>query len=103
MKMPNSKERMKWNHDRSVLRKTIELGMKVLLYNSRLHLFSGKHRSRWTGLVIVRAVDFHGAVDIVNTRYAETIKVNGQKLKPFLELRDKNVDEILLEDPVYQY
>lgn len=40
------KERMKVFHDKKILRKTFELGQKVLLYNSKLHLFPGKLRSR---------------------------------------------------------
>ena len=62
------KERMKLNHDKSILRKPFEPGMKVLLYNSRLHLFPGKLRSRWSGTFIVRSVYFHGAVEIGNPK-----------------------------------
>ena len=48
-----SKERMKVFHDKQILRKSFEPSQKVLLYNSRLHLFSKKLRSRWTGPFIV--------------------------------------------------
>ena len=96
------KERMKLNHDKSILRKSFEPGMKVLLYNSRLHLFPGKLRSRWSGPFIVHTVYPHGAVEIENPKKGEIFKVNGQRLKPFLELKDKNIEEILLEDPIYQ-
>ena len=40
------KERMKIAHDRHIFKKSFTPGDKVLLYNSRLHLFSGKLRSR---------------------------------------------------------
>ena len=40
------KGQIKKNHDQSILRKSFEIGMKVFLYNSRLHLFPGKLRSR---------------------------------------------------------
>ena len=96
------KERMKLNLDKSILRKSFEPGMKVLLYNSRLHLFPGKLRSRWSGPFIVHTVYPHGAVEIENPKNGEIFKVNGQRLKPFLELKDKNIEEILLEDPIYQ-
>jgi hypothetical protein len=36
------KERMKIFHDKNILHKTFEPSQKVLLYNSRLHLFPGK-------------------------------------------------------------
>lgn len=41
----SSKERAKLYHDRQILRRTFILGMKVLLYDSRLHLFPRKLRS----------------------------------------------------------
>ena len=40
---------MKW-HDEKILRKEFKAGEQVLLYNSRLKLFPGKLRSRWSGL-----------------------------------------------------
>jgi hypothetical protein len=40
------KARIKEFHDKRILRKTFDVGQKVLLYNSQLHLFPGKPRSR---------------------------------------------------------
>ena len=36
------KERRKLFHDKTIARKTFEPNQKVLLYNSRLHMFLGK-------------------------------------------------------------
>ena len=47
------KERAKLFCDRHFLRKELIPGMKVLLYDYRLHLFPRKLRSRWTGPYIV--------------------------------------------------
>lgn len=96
------KDRMKVFHDKNILRKTFTPGQKVLLYNSRLHLFPGKLRSRWTGPFLVRTVYSHGAVEIENLKNGDMFKVNGQRLKPFLELKTPEVEEVLLADPVYQ-
>ena len=96
------KDRMKRVHDKNILRKSFEPGQKVLLYNSRLHLFPGKLRSRWTGPFIVRTVYPHGAIEIENPKNGDLFKVNGQRLKPFLELEPPEVEEVLLDDPVYQ-
>ncbi|XP_062075371.1 uncharacterized protein LOC133779424 [Humulus lupulus] len=95
------KDRMKIYHDKNILRKDFSPGQKVLLYNSRLHLFPGKLRSRWVGPYIVRTVFPHGAIEIENPNNGNVFKVNGQKLKPFLELKTAKVDEILLEDLIY--
>lgn len=40
-------ERMKKAHDQNILSKSFEPGQKVLVYNSRMHLFSSKLKSQW--------------------------------------------------------
>jgi hypothetical protein len=56
------KARMKKVHDQNILRRFFEPGQKVLLYNSCLHLFPGKLRSRWTGPFIVRSMFSYRAI-----------------------------------------
>ena len=96
------KEKVKAFHDKNILRKTFEPNQKVLLYNSRLHLFPGKLRSRWIGPYIVKTIFPHGAVEVTNPANGNVFKVNGQRLKPFLEnfSREEIVEE--LQNPVYQ-
>ena len=43
----NYKERMKLFHDKKIVRKIFEPNQTVLLYDSKLHTFSGKLRTRW--------------------------------------------------------
>ena len=93
---------MKAFHDKHILRKSFHEGQKVLLYNARLHLFPGKLRSRWTGPYIVKEVFPHGAVEIENAANGDCFKVNGQRLKPFVEKFDSEDMSISLNDPVYQ-
>ncbi|KAF3445880.1 hypothetical protein FNV43_RR11057 [Rhamnella rubrinervis] len=50
------KARTKAFHDKRILRKTFDIGQKVLLYNSRIHIFPGKLISRWSGPFIVKHV-----------------------------------------------
>ena len=64
-------------------------------------MFLGKLKTWWYGPSIVRIVYFHGAVEIENPRNGDESKVNGQRLKPFLELKDKHTEDILLQDPIY--
>ncbi|CAL2259920.1 unnamed protein product [Prunus armeniaca] len=75
---------------------------KVLLYNSRLHLFPGKLRSRWTGPFVVKRVFPFGAVEIENPINGDVFKVNGQRLKPFLETIVLQDETVPLETPVYE-
>ncbi|XP_024195895.1 uncharacterized protein LOC112199067 [Rosa chinensis] len=79
------KERIKRFHDKVIRQKTFKLNQKVLLYNSRLRLFPGKLKSRWMGPFLVTKVFPHGAIEIKNLRNNSVFKVNGQRLKPYLE------------------
>ena len=78
-------------------------GQKVLLYNSRLHLFPGKLKTRWSGPYIVQKVFSHGAFEIFDSNNGNKFTVNGQSLKPFLttEFVSQEVHELGLCDPVY--
>lgn len=96
------KERMKVFHDKNILRKTFELSQKVLLYNSRLYLFPGKLRTRWTGPFIVKTVYPYRTIEIENPKNGNIFKVNGQRLKPFLDNFIPEVESMTLENPVYQ-
>jgi hypothetical protein len=91
---------MKKAHDQSILKRSFEADQKVL-YNSRLRLFPGKLKSRWIGPFTIRLVFPHGAIEIEYPKNGNTFKINGQRLKPFLELRSREVETILLEDPSY--
>ena len=91
------KERTKAFHDKSILRKTFYPGKKVLLYNSRLHLFPQNLKSRWEGPYIIKIMFSQGDVEIKN---GDIFKINGQRLKPFLELPiDPDEDVIHLINP----
>ena len=98
-----SKYRIKLLHDRSINRKNFVLGQKVLLYNFRLHLFSGKLKTRWSGPYLVHTVFPHGTVEISNPKNGSTFKINGQKLKPFYTTEPESDETFELElcDPVY--
>ncbi|XP_051120405.1 uncharacterized protein LOC127244111 [Andrographis paniculata] len=60
------KEMMKFYHDKKLKKKQFTEGSKVLLYDSRLHLFPGKLKSRWTAPYVVRQVLPSGAKRINN-------------------------------------
>jgi hypothetical protein len=94
------KEHNKRVHDQSILRRSFEPGQKVL-YNSQLHLFPRKLKSRWTSPFIIRIMFAHGAIEIKDPKNGNTFKVNGQRVKPFLELRSLEVEATLLEDLIY--
>ena len=77
------KERTKKWHDKHILPRDFKEGDLVLLFNSRLRLFPGKLKSRWSGPFKVVKVYPHGAVDICNDN-GDIFKVNGQRLKAYI-------------------
>ena len=94
-----SKAKMKIRHDQQIHRKTFHVGQKVLLYNSRLHLFPGKLRSRWSGPYQITEIFPHGAIGVQNPKNDMFFKVNGQRLKPYVESFRGEVDCVDLIDP----
>jgi hypothetical protein len=59
------KEITKRWHDKQIKIKQYKLGDKVLLFNSRVHLFGhGKLHSKWEGTYLVLHVMDHGAVTL---------------------------------------
>ena len=65
------------------MRKELRVKELVLLYNSRLRLFPGKLKSRWSGPYTVVAATPFGAMP-VKTNSGNEFKVNGQRLKHYL-------------------
>ena len=91
------KDKKKW-HDQMITGKNFNKGDQVLLYDSKLHLFLGKLRSRWTGPFIVQRTHPNGSVDLINPNDDRVIKVNGQRVKPYV-VKQTVKEEILLLDP----
>ena len=96
------KARIKEFHDKRILRKTFDVGQKVLLYNSRLHLFSRKLRSRWSSPFIVKLVYPYRAFDIENPNNGNVFKVNGHRLKAYFDNFPSENESIGLNDPIYK-
>ncbi|KAL4386779.1 hypothetical protein GQ457_09G021500 [Hibiscus cannabinus] len=88
------KEKTKRWQDKHIMPQHFHKGQQVLLYNSRLKLFPGKLKSRWSGPFLVHKVYPYGVVEIKKDEDANIFKVNGQRLKVYTGapiLRDKGV------------
>jgi hypothetical protein len=84
------------------LLKTFDVGQNVLLYNSRLHLFPGKLKSRWSSPFIVKHVYPYGAFDIENPKNDDVFKVNEHRLKAYFDNFPSENESTGLNDPVYR-
>ena len=93
-----AKERSKKWHDQMIIGKTFNEGDPVLLYDSKLHLFSGKLKTRWTGPFIVQQAYPNVFVDLRDPNDDRVFKVNGQRVKPYV-VQQVVKEEILLMDP----
>ncbi|XP_057497350.1 uncharacterized protein LOC130782070 [Actinidia eriantha] len=78
------KERTKAFHDKYIRRKSFEPHQKVWLFNSKLRLFPGK---LWSSGMdhLLSYKDPHGVVEIQKTLNGWTFKVNGQRLKSYMD------------------
>ena len=97
------KARTKEFHDKHINRKSFEPDQKVWLFNSKLRLFPDKLRSRWDGPFEVVEAFSHGAVEVRDPKTGHTFKVNGQRLKPYIEGIGNGdmIESIALMDPFY--
>ena len=78
------KQKTKAYHDKKLQKKEFQPGQQVLLLNSRLRLFPGKLKSKWSGPFIIKEIRPHGAVELVDPRaenYEKKWIVNDQRLK----------------------
>ncbi|RVW21118.1 hypothetical protein CK203_112703 [Vitis vinifera] len=69
-----AKEKLKRWHDQLVTKKEFFKGQRVLLYDSKLHLFPGKLKSRWVGPFVIHQVHSHGVIELLNSNSAKTFK-----------------------------
>nr|GEV53737.1 reverse transcriptase domain-containing protein [Tanacetum cinerariifolium] len=69
-------------HDSKIKDRVFNVGDRVILFNSRLKIFSGKLKTRWTGPFIVIQVFPYGTVELSQTD-GPNFKVNGHRLKHY--------------------
>ena len=77
------KEKTKRWHDKHIQHREFEPGQQILLFNSRLKLFPGKLKSRWSGPFEVVSVKPHGAIELCDKGSNTTFLVNGQRVKHY--------------------
>ncbi|XP_016195043.1 uncharacterized protein LOC107636017 [Arachis ipaensis] len=73
------KERAKKWHDRKISSRVFEHGQKVLLFNSKLKLFIGKLKSRWTGPYVITDVSPYGRIELQNRHSDERFTLMDRK------------------------
>nr|GEV77119.1 reverse transcriptase domain-containing protein [Tanacetum cinerariifolium] len=78
------KEKIKRFHDSKIKNHVFNIGDRVLLFNSRLKIFSIKLKSRWSGPLKISQVYPYGTVELSQPD-GPNFKVNGHRLNTILE------------------
>ena len=94
-----AKDKLKRWHDQLIAPKHFQNGDQVLLYDSKLHLFSGKLKSRWTRPFTIQEVYLNGLIDLLNVKDNRVFKINGQRLNLYATQHSADKEEIPLLDP----
>ncbi|GJX32069.1 hypothetical protein Tco_0241924 [Tanacetum coccineum] len=76
------KERTKKLHDSKIKNRIFNVGDRVLLFNSRLKIFSGKHKICWSGPFTITQVFPYGTVELSQPD-GPNFKVNGHRVKHY--------------------
>nr|GEW68280.1 reverse transcriptase domain-containing protein [Tanacetum cinerariifolium] len=76
------KERTKKLHDAKIKNRIFNIGDQVLLFNSRLNIFSGKLKSRWSGHFTIFEIYPYGTAKLVHSD-GSNFKVNCHLLKHY--------------------
>nr|GEV89002.1 reverse transcriptase domain-containing protein [Tanacetum cinerariifolium] len=76
------KEKTKKIHDSKIKDRVFNVGDRVLLFNSRLNIFSSKLKTRWSGPFTITQVFPYGTVELSHTD-GPNFKVNGHRLKHY--------------------
>nr|GEU97656.1 reverse transcriptase domain-containing protein [Tanacetum cinerariifolium] len=76
------KEKMQRIHDSKIKNRVFNVGDRVLLFNSRLKIFSGKLKTRWSGPFTITKVFPYGTVELSQAN-GPNFKVNGHCIKHY--------------------
>nr|GEW22139.1 reverse transcriptase domain-containing protein [Tanacetum cinerariifolium] len=76
------KEKTKRLYDLKIKDRVFNIDDRVLLFNSRLNIFSGKLKSRWSGPYTISHVYPYGTVELTQPD-GPNFKVNGNRLKHY--------------------
>nr|GEY43584.1 reverse transcriptase domain-containing protein [Tanacetum cinerariifolium] len=76
------KERTKKLHDNKIKNRIFNVGDQVLLFNSRLKIFSGKLKSRWSGSFTIFEIYPYGTAKLIHPDGCN-FKVNCHRLKHY--------------------
>nr|GEU93352.1 reverse transcriptase domain-containing protein [Tanacetum cinerariifolium] len=96
------KERTKKLYDSKIKNRIFNVGDQVLLFKSRLKIFSGKLKTRWSGPFTITQVFSHGTVELSQPD-GPNFKVNGHRAKHYFggDIPSKNLTSMIEDSRVW--
>nr|GFA78260.1 reverse transcriptase domain-containing protein [Tanacetum cinerariifolium] len=88
------KEKTKRIHDSKIKNRVFNVGDPVLLFNSKLKIFSGKLKTYWSGPFTITKVFPYGTVELSQTD-GPNFKVNGHRIKHYF---GEDVPQLIVSD-----
>nr|GEY12513.1 reverse transcriptase domain-containing protein [Tanacetum cinerariifolium] len=88
------KEKTKRIHDSKIKNHIFNVGDRVLLFNSRLKIFSGKLKTYWSGPFTIAKVFPYGLVELSQAN-GPSFKVNGHRVKHYF---GRDVPQLVVPD-----
>ncbi|XP_042044541.1 uncharacterized protein LOC121790370 [Salvia splendens] len=92
-----NKERMKSYHDRMISPGDLTLGDVVLLHNSRLSLFPGKLKSKWTDPYMIKKIYDSGTVEFLALD-GTLFQANGHRVNKYYSSDKGTEKKVALEE-----
>nr|GEW54709.1 reverse transcriptase domain-containing protein [Tanacetum cinerariifolium] len=93
------KEKTKKLHDSKIKNCIFNVGDRVLLFNSRLKIFSGKLKTRWTGPFTIAHVLPYGTIELSQPD-GTNFKVNGHRVKHYF---GEDIPQLVVPDLQFSY
>nr|GEY77578.1 reverse transcriptase domain-containing protein [Tanacetum cinerariifolium] len=88
------KEKTKKIHDSKIKNHVFNIGDRVLLFSSRLKIFLGKLKTRWTGPFTIAYVFPYGTIELSQAD-GPNFKVNGHRLKHYF---GRDIPQLVVSD-----
>jgi len=79
-----TREGLKAYHDKRILKRKFQRGQSLLLFNSRLKLFPGKLKSKWSDPFVIKEIKPYGTIEFQDPSSKRSWIVSGQRLKSYI-------------------
>ncbi|XP_020207892.1 uncharacterized protein LOC109792853 [Cajanus cajan] len=100
VRVHGDESKVKSYHDKKIVQRKFQPGQQALLLNSRLRLFPGKFKSKWSDPFVIKSAIPPGAVELEEPNSRRSGMMNGQRIMPHLGGEVEKITTVIhLNDP----